>query len=304
GVAQRVNTQGSHTLQHLFIHKVTGVPRFSMAGMLDDLQTQYYDSSLGTTEPRQQWMADSFADDYWSKQTKIAETLHHLLSSNLDAYLKRFNVQYIQGLWSCTQQNNMSTIGLVKIYSVYGEIQCQMATEHCSGTGIIKDFLKDIFQKIRITNVDLVQSLNDSCVQNMQRTLQAGKAALERKVAPEVLVFNDISSDEVPMTLLCLVTPFYPRAINATWLQNGEPVPDDLTMTVVPNHDGTYRMEILVDLEDNDPRGYTCQAQHSSLSKTLRVEAGKLPENDRAQRVAIRHSCASSLALWGGAAAG
>ncbi|XP_038671281.1 uncharacterized protein LOC119975565 [Scyliorhinus canicula] len=264
---------GPHTLQHLFIHRITGVPRFSMAGMLDDLQTQYYDSSLGKTEPRQQWMADSFADDYWSKQTKFAETLHLFLSSNLDPFLTLFNVKYIQGLWSCTLQNNMSTIDLVKIYSVYGEIHCQMATLHCSATGAL-NLIKDKFQNILDTHIDLFRALNNSCIQNMQRTLRAGKAALERKVAPEVLVFKNISSDEVPMTLLCLVTPFYPRAINATWLQNGEPVPDDLTVTVVPNHDDTYRMEILVKLEDNDPWSYTCQVHHSSLSKTLSVEAG------------------------------
>ncbi|XP_041069088.1 major histocompatibility complex class I-related gene protein-like isoform X2 [Carcharodon carcharias] len=265
-----------HTFQQLFIYykDLPGVPEFSVVGMLDDLPTQYYDSSLRKAEPRQQWMADCFADDYWQEQTRTADALHMILVSSLSPFLNSFRITYILGIWSCVLQNNKNAnkTGLVKMKNSYGEIQCEITTMRCSGIGLLALLNKE-FESILNQNIALVQKLNTNCVQNLQSNLQAGKAALERKVAPEVLVFSKTSTDG-STSLLCLVTAFYPRAINATWLRNGDPVLDALTVTVLPNYNATYRMEILVDIEDNNPKSYFCKVQHSSLPKTLTVQSG------------------------------
>ncbi|XP_078073772.1 class I histocompatibility antigen, F10 alpha chain-like [Mustelus asterias] len=262
---------GSHTLQNLFNYnlRLVGLPEFSVVGMLDDLQTQYYDSDQRKSESRQQWMAHSFADSYWREQTRTVESVHQQLSSNLAQTLRRFGIQYIQGLWSCSLQNN----SLIRIKSDYGEIQCEMTTVRCRGSGFFS-MLTVQLQQILNTHITFVHLLHTSCVQHLQKTLQAGKAALERKVAPEVLVFNTNLTGAAPRSLLCLVTPFYPRAVNATWLRDGEPVVDDITVTILPNQDATYRMEILIDLNGNNPKSYTCQVQHSSLPRALAVRAG------------------------------
>ncbi|XP_078392849.1 major histocompatibility complex class I-related protein 1-like [Cetorhinus maximus] len=266
----------SHTFQHLFIYykDLPGVPEFSVVGMLDDLQTQYYDSSLRKAEPRQQWMADRFADDYWQEQIRTADALHMVLVNSLSPFLTTFRITYIQGLWSCMLQNNKNANknGLVKMKNSYGVIQCEITTMLCRGTSILALLNKE-FESILNQNIALVQKLNTSCVQNLQSNLQAGKAALERKVAPKVLVFSKRSTDG-STSLLCLLTAFYPRAINATWLRNGEPVLDAITVTVLPNYNATYRMEILIGIEENNPKSYSCQVQHSSLPKTLTVKSG------------------------------
>ncbi|XP_067865433.1 major histocompatibility complex class I-related gene protein-like isoform X2 [Heterodontus francisci] len=256
---------GSHTLMSRYIYStpLLGLPELSVVRMLDDLQTQYYDSNLKKSVPRQLWMVDNFTDDYWVQQTKTANALQQLLST----------VTYLQGLWSCTQYNNNSTIGFVKIYTgMLGEIECDTATMHCKAEGIFS-MLQNEFQQMLTTDITFIKSLREGCIQNLQKTLAAGKAALERKVAPQVLLFQRNFTGGVPRTLLCLITAFYPRAINATWLRNDEPVSDHLSVTVLPNHDATYRMEILINIEGIGANDYSCQVQHSSLSKTLIVRS-------------------------------
>ncbi|XP_072113440.1 H-2 class II histocompatibility antigen, A-D beta chain-like [Mobula birostris] len=66
-------------------------------------------------------------------------------------------------------------------------------------------------------------------------------------------------------SLSCIITPFYPRAINATWLRNGQVVSKGYEVTVLPNYNDTYWMELVIELQDNDTNIYTCHVKHSSL---------------------------------------
>uniref|UniRef100_UPI00398EE1A0 major histocompatibility complex class I-related gene protein-like isoform X1 n=2 Tax=Pristiophorus japonicus TaxID=55135 RepID=UPI00398EE1A0 len=273
---------GPHTSMHLYIHSnnLPDLPAFSVPGMLDNLQTEYYDSLLNKTEPRQQWMADNFADDYWLEQTKTADTIHRLLSSNIARLTMLTDVKYFQGLWGCTLYDNNSTNGFIKLHlNTFSEIECDTSTVRCNATGALA-FLKNIITRIFTKDITFIQSMCTSCIQHLQKALQVGKAALDKKVAPKVLVFQRQSPSEESASLLCLITPFYPRAVNATWLRNGEAVSDGYVVQVLPNHDETYRMEILIEIQDNDPKNYSCQVQHSSLSKTLTVRSGGRGSSD------------------------
>ncbi|GCC17844.1 hypothetical protein chiPu_0020673 [Chiloscyllium punctatum] len=245
--------------------------------MLDDLQTEYYDSSLKRTESRQQWMTAGVPEVYWLEQTKVADTIQTHIFRKIAPFVTMFGIRYIQGVLGCTLENDQSTKIFIKInINGFGDIECDMVTVHCWGTGVLT-FLTAEFEDI-IKDLTFIKLLNTSCVEGLYTTFRAGKTALQRKVAPQVLVFSLNSSAEMSTPLLCLITAFYPRAIDAMWLHNGVPVTDDLTVTVLPNHDATYRMEILIDIKNNDPSGYSCQVQHRSLSETLTVmsDLGKL----------------------------
>ncbi|XP_072405808.1 hereditary hemochromatosis protein homolog [Chiloscyllium punctatum] len=265
----------SHTLQYRFLcnYQLPELPDLSVVGMLDDLQTEYYDSSLKRTESRQQWMTAGVPEVYWLEQTKVADTIQTHIFRKIAPFVTMFGIRYIQGVLGCTLENDQSTKIFIKInINGFGDIECDMVTVHCWGTGVLT-FLTAEFEDI-IKDLTFIKLLNTSCVEGLYTTFRAGKTALQRKVAPQVLVFSLNSSAEMSTPLLCLITAFYPRAIDAMWLHNGVPVTDDLTVTVLPNHDATYRMEILIDIKNNDPSGYSCQVQHRSLSETLTVMSG------------------------------
>ncbi|XP_067834386.1 major histocompatibility complex class I-related gene protein-like [Heptranchias perlo] len=272
----RAAHEGSHTFEHLYIFTVQrpNPPDFSVVGKLDDLQTDYYNSSLKKPQPRQQWMADNFTDDYWLEQAETADSIHKYLSGKIDLLVKTFSVTYFQGSWGCTLYDNKSTNGFIKLHLDHiGGIQYDTNTERWTATGLVAAFLTKLDQ-IPTNELPFIQSLNASCIHHLQKALLVGKPALERKVAPKVLVFKRTSAGGNATTLLCLITAFYPRSINATWLRNGKAVLAGYALKVLPNHDETYRMEILIETDGQDRNSYSCQVQHSSLPETLTLALG------------------------------
>ncbi|XP_059495579.1 uncharacterized protein LOC125467716 [Stegostoma tigrinum] len=267
---------GSHSLQYLFIYAPLhrDLPQLSMIGMLDDLQIEYYDSSLNRIQPRQQWMASKISDDYWQEQTMAVDALQNHIFRKTAPVVTMLGIQYIQVLWECTVENSQNTTAFVKInVNGFGDVECDLFTVRCRGLGVFSS-LSGMFEDILKHDPTFIQLLNPRCVESLQTVLRAGKTALERKVVPQVLVFKRSSTVEMSTPLLCLITAFYPRTINATWLHNGEPVSEDLTVRVLPNHDATYRMELIIDIKNNDPSSYCCQVQHHSSCETLRVTSG------------------------------
>uniref|UniRef100_A0ABF7PPZ1 MHC class I protein n=1 Tax=Ginglymostoma cirratum TaxID=7801 RepID=A0ABF7PPZ1_GINCI len=264
---------GSHTLQYLFIYapQHPDLPELSMSGMLDDLQIEYYDSSLKQIQPRQQWMASKITEDYWQEQNMAVDALQNHIFRKIAPLVTILGIRYIQVLWKCTVENSQNTTAFVKL-NVHGlgVVDCDLFTVRCRGLGVFS-VLIGMIEDILKNDPTFIQLLNPRCVENLQTVLRAGKTALERKVTPQVLVFERSSTAEMSTPLLCLITAFYPRTINATWLRKGEPVSEDLTVMVLPNHDATYRMEILIDIKNNDPSNYYCQVQHCSLPEALRV---------------------------------
>ncbi|XP_062894932.1 T-cell surface glycoprotein CD1c-like [Mobula hypostoma] len=85
------------------------------------------------------------------------------------------------------------------------------------------------------------------------------------QVAPEVQVLKKRPTATEGESLPYIITPFYPRAINATWLKNGQVVSKGYEVTVLPNYNDTYWMELVIELQDNDTNIYICHVKHSSL---------------------------------------
>ncbi|XP_051899778.1 hereditary hemochromatosis protein homolog [Pristis pectinata] len=262
----------SHSWMYFYLQSISisELPDFSKVGMLDDLQIDYYDSTLEEVESRQQWIADGFSAEYWKQQKEITDNLHQHLSMLLIPIHPLFDISYIQGIWGCTQSGNMFNAILKFNVPDIGEIGCDIAKEKCTGTGFLAMFNNHLNQ----LNLTDGPELRSSCGQDLQRALQLGEQALERQVAPEVRVLKMKPTATEGQSLRCIITPFYPRAINATWLKNRQVVSQGYKVTVLPNYNETYWMELVIELQSNDLEMYTCQVQHSSLSETLILKGG------------------------------
>ncbi|XP_069775825.1 class I histocompatibility antigen, Gogo-A*0501 alpha chain-like isoform X2 [Narcine bancroftii] len=263
----------SHSLKYLFnfSFNVPQQPTFSRVGMLDDLQIDYYNSSLMQVEPRKPWMKGSLLTKYWNQQKEISRSVEKLLSEELRIYASFFSIHYLEGMWGCTQSESTTNVFVNLKTETAGEIDCDIIIMKCSATGIFAATNDPL--SILDEESSPIRAVNASCISDLQNILKLGKAALERKVAPELVLFIRSLSPEEGDTLVCLITPFYPRAINATWLRNGQAVSAGSNATVLQNQDGTYWMELLIELQGRDPRTFSCQVQHSSLSETLTVRA-------------------------------
>ncbi len=61
--------------------------------MVDDVQTDHYDSNTKRAEPKQDWMNKVTADDpqYWEIQTQIAVGEQQAFKANIETLKRRFN---------------------------------------------------------------------------------------------------------------------------------------------------------------------------------------------------------------------
>ncbi|XP_072885810.1 major histocompatibility complex class I-related gene protein-like [Hemitrygon akajei] len=263
---------GSHSLMYFYLQSIniTELPAFFRIGMLDDLQIDYYNSTLREVEIKRQWIADALSIDYQKEQKEITDSLHEFLSTHLQQFTSIVTFSYIQGLWGCTQSGNMVNAILKFNIPDLGEVSCDINEEKCTGTGVLAAFNNQLNQ----LNFTVVTAFKINCIQSLQRAVQLGKEAFERQVAPEAQVSTRRPTATAGESLSCIITPFYPRAINATWLKNGQVVSEGYKVTVLPNYNDTYWMELVIELQGNNPNIYACHVEHSSLTQALVVKGG------------------------------
>ncbi|XP_036416373.1 BOLA class I histocompatibility antigen, alpha chain BL3-6-like isoform X2 [Colossoma macropomum] len=110
--------------------------------------------------------------------------------------------------------------------------------------------------------------LETECIQWLQKYVGYGRETLERKVSPEVSLFQKDSSSPV----VCHATGFFPKAVMISWQKNGEDLHEDVELReTLPNQDGTFqkRSVLTVSPEELNKHDYTCIIQHSSLEKEM-----------------------------------
>ncbi|XP_072113435.1 RT1 class I histocompatibility antigen, AA alpha chain-like [Mobula birostris] len=263
---------GSHSLMYYYFQSISipEMPAFFRIGMLDDLQINYYDSTLHEVGVKYQWITDGLPIDYWKKQKEITDQLHELLSIYLNPLSSLISISYIQACWGCTQSGDTVNAILKINFPDIGELSCDLNTLKCTGTGFLA-MLNNHLSQLSFTDMTALKS---NCTWYLQRAVQLGKEALERQVTPEVQVLTRRPTATEGESLSCIISPFYPRAINATWLKNGQVVSEGYKVTVLPNYNDTYWMELVIELQGNDPNICTCHVEYSSLPKALMVKGG------------------------------
>ncbi|XP_072920492.1 major histocompatibility complex class I-related gene protein-like [Hemitrygon akajei] len=258
---------GSHGLMYFYFQSIniTELPAFFRIGMLDDLQIDYYDSTLREVEIKHQWIADGLSTFYQKEQKEITDVLHELLSTFLKPISIFINFSYIQGIFGCTQSGNTVNLILKVNIPEFGAVSNDIST---------KKNLIGLFDSFQQLNFKEQYELKICCIRYLQRAVQLGKEASERQVAPEAQVSTRRPTATAGKSLSCIITPFYPRAINATWLKNGQVVCEGYKVTVLPNYNDTYWMELVIELQGNNPNIYACHIEHSSLTQALVVKGG------------------------------
>ncbi|XP_014353023.2 DLA class I histocompatibility antigen, A9/A9 alpha chain [Latimeria chalumnae] len=110
------------------------------------------------------------------------------------------------------------------------------------------------------------------CIEWLKKHLLYGKETLERKVAPEVRVYDRPDLERNLIALTCMATGFYPRDVDMTWVRDGETQMDNAhTDGILPNEDETYQIRKTIEIDLEDEHSYTCWVDHSSLEKQLSV---------------------------------
>ncbi|XP_059825167.1 major histocompatibility complex class I-related gene protein-like [Hypanus sabinus] len=254
-----------------------------MVAMLDDQQIAYFDSTLQRAVSRQWWMAYSFPREHWDAMAITVAGFHGIIRGNVEVVHQQHSAPadvFVQGICGCELKNDNSTDGFIRL-RYNGEDACVFDKERMSWIVLNPEFqvLADRWNINMIMNKYFKALLEKDCVKWLLVYLECGQEALQQRAIPEV--FISIRTDGFQLLRLsCLVTGFYPQAIDVSWLRDGEWVPEIESSDVLPNHDGTYQLMKMITLNEDEETIYSCYIEHTTLLQGLNIPQERTPKKD------------------------
>uniref|UniRef100_A0AAR2L3F4 Ig-like domain-containing protein n=1 Tax=Pygocentrus nattereri TaxID=42514 RepID=A0AAR2L3F4_PYGNA len=273
-----LTSAASHSLKYLSTGVTPGIhfPEFIAVGLVDGELFEYYDSNIRKVIPKTEWIKKINADvpDYWNKSTGIAQGNQDISRVNIATLMQRFNhtggVHTVQWMVGCELHDNGTTEGY-RQYGYDGEDFISLDLKTLTWTAASQ---KAVITKQKWEQKDssrLLQFkdyLENECIEYLKKYVNYSRSSLERKVPPEVSLFQKDSSSPV----VCHATGFFPKAVMISWQKNGEDLHENVTLReTLPNQDGTFqkRSVLTVSPEELDKHNYTCIIQHSSQEEKV-----------------------------------
>ncbi|KAF5890021.1 BOLA class I histocompatibility antigen, alpha chain BL3-7-like isoform X1, partial [Clarias magur] len=271
---------GRHSLEYLYT--VNG--QSTAVGLVDGEQVVYYDGNIRKMIPKTDWMKKIETDDpgYWNRETEYMAEQRDRFQVIVNLEKKRrlnptAGEHTVQRMHGCELDDDGATGGHIQ-YAYDGEdfISLDLTTgtwtaandkaqnfiNHWDPKGTEAKYWKDF--------------LENDCIDRLKMFMSYSSKTLERKVHPEVSVFQKHSSPSPE--LVCHATGFFPKALNITWQKDGEDVHEDVALReTLPNQDGSFQKRSILKVSSMKLwiHTYTCVVQHSSLEKELVREVPK-----------------------------
>ncbi|KAI4896669.1 hypothetical protein NFI96_021894, partial [Prochilodus magdalenae] len=251
-------------------------PEFTVVGLVDGEQHMYYDSNIKRLVPRTDWMEKITAEDpeYWNRESEKAQGSQETFKASIDILMKRFNqtqgVHTVQVMYGCELDDDGTKRGY-RQEGYDGEDFLSLDMNTLTWTAANP---KAVITKLKLDGLNAGGYhkfyLENTCIEWLQKYVDYGRSTLERKVPPEISLFQKDSSSPV----VCHATGFFPEAVKISWKKNGEDLYEGFELReTVPNQDGTFqrRSILTVSPEGLKNNEYTCVIQHSSLEKEIRL---------------------------------
>uniref|UniRef100_A0A3B1JG97 Ig-like domain-containing protein n=1 Tax=Astyanax mexicanus TaxID=7994 RepID=A0A3B1JG97_ASTMX len=259
-----------------FYTAVTGInfPEFTAVSLVDGVQISYYDRDIRKKIPKTEWIKKVVGDmpDYWDRATDILQGHQERFKVNVQTAMQRFNqtkgVHTWQEMYGCELHDDGTKRGYDQ-YGYDGEdfISVDLNTE--TWVAPVPQAVPTKQKWDRAGDANYIKTyMENECIEWLEKYVENGRSVLERKVPPEVSVFQKDSSSPV----VCHATGFFPKAVMISWQKNGEDLNEDVELReTLPNQDGTFqkRSVLTVSPEELKNNQYTCVVQHSSLKENV-----------------------------------
>ncbi|XP_076855086.1 BOLA class I histocompatibility antigen, alpha chain BL3-7-like isoform X2 [Brachyhypopomus gauderio] len=269
----------SHSLRY-FCTAVTPeihFPEFTAVSLVDGDQFMYYDSNIRKRILNTDCIKKIDCDDPDWDTRQIQERTKEIFNDNGATAKTNISqtegVHTVQVMYGCELNDNGTKSGFEQ-YGYDGEdyISLDLNTHTWTAANDKAVITKYTWDSDIDNTMAKINYLENTCIEWLQKCVSYGRDTLERKVSPEVSLFQKDSSSPV----VCHATGFFPRGVEISWQKNGEDLHENVNLTeTLPNQDGTFqkRSILTVSPEELDRNDYTCVVQHSGLEKegVLRV---------------------------------
>ncbi|XP_060798521.1 class I histocompatibility antigen, F10 alpha chain-like isoform X2 [Neoarius graeffei] len=275
-------------------------PEYTDVGLVDGELFVYYDSNIRKYIPKTEWIqkvTDSDAD-YWNSGTQNQQAAEEVYKEDIATLMQRFNqtegVHTLQRLYGCEIDDDGTVRGYDQLgYDGDDFISLDLKSVTWTAAKPQAVITKNKLDATGTAHADK-HYLENRCIEWLQKYVSYSREILERKVRPEVSVFQKHSSPEV----VCHATGFFPKSVNITWQKDGEDVYVGVELSeTLPNHDGSFqkRSVLKVPAEALQKHNYTCVVQHSSLQEEIVMPVSQIL---RGQRNISSSSALSGTGSW------
>ncbi|XP_041068578.1 class I histocompatibility antigen, F10 alpha chain-like [Carcharodon carcharias] len=260
---------GSHTLRYFLtgVTPIPGIPEFVAVGYVDGVQFVMYDSDGNALIPREQWMVESEGREAWERKTMLAQEQEQHIKKYLPILMARTNqsggIHTHQMLIGCDLNDDGTRRGIHQRGWDGGDF-ISFDPQHMVWVTPVPwgENFKTTWDQFKFDKQRWKHYLEVECIEWLRKYLEYGQREL-RVVAP-VVSFTRLGDSN---RLSCVVTGFYPQAIEVTLWRDGVLIEETLSTGILPNHDRTYQIRKWMEFDPEDQAEYSCRVEHSGLEE-------------------------------------
>ncbi|XP_023200159.1 H-2 class I histocompatibility antigen, Q9 alpha chain-like isoform X2 [Xiphophorus maculatus] len=280
----------THSLKYFYTAS-SGIenPSYVSVGLVDDVQISYCDNNINKNIPKQDWMnkVNSEHPNYWKEETETCLAKQRTFKFSLKIAKQRFNqtggVHVFQQMYGCEWDDET---GEVKGYDQFGSDGEDLIMLDPQTQQWIAPKPQAVITANRFNNSRIIKELEkiyltQTCVEWLKKYVNYGRRSLMRKDLPSVSLLQKNPSSPVS----CFATGFYPNRAKMFWRKDGEEIHDGVEKgEILPNNDGTFQMNVDIDLSsvaNEDWNKYECVFKLSGVKEdmTNRLEKTRILRN-------------------------
>nr|UXV25342.1 major histocompatibility complex class I-related protein [Mugil incilis] len=269
----------THSLKYFLTasSQVPNFPDFVVVGLVDEVQMFYYDSNTEKAVPTQDWMKNVTEEDpqYWERQTGKFLRQQQLFKANIEVIKERFNqtggVHVLQRMYGCEWDDETDEVKAYRQDSYDGEdfIAFDLETESWIAAKPEALLTKQKWENNTTFTTQTKKYLTQTCPDWLKKYVNYGRSSLMRNDVPSVSLLQKTPSSPVS----CHATGFYPDRAMMFWRKDGEEIHEGVEHgEILPNHDGSFQMNVDLDISSVSPedwRRYDCVFRLSGVEDDI-----------------------------------
>uniref|UniRef100_A0A452R9N3 Ig-like domain-containing protein n=1 Tax=Ursus americanus TaxID=9643 RepID=A0A452R9N3_URSAM len=231
---------------------------------LDELQTHAWDNKTHTFTFLWPWSQGNLSNEEVVTGENLFYSNTILVNQDFREHVNPFQVQMVIG---CELHVGKPSVGFMRIAYQGSDLISfwNMSWWPSPKGGSRAQQVCRLFNQYHEDN-ELIQTLIiDYCPRYLSSLLDVGKADLQRQVRPEAWLSAGPSPGSGRLLLVCHISGFHPKPVWVMWMRGEQEQRGTQRGDVLPHADGTWYLQMSLDVKATEAAGLSCRVRHSSL---------------------------------------